>query len=56
MTRDRTEDIERVLIIDDDPAVGTLIKTQVGATGREARLTDDPEEFLSIHANGTRRT
>jgi EAL domain-containing protein (putative c-di-GMP-specific phosphodiesterase class I) len=47
MTPDRTEE-ERVLIIDDDPAVGTLLKTQVGATGREARLTDDPEEFLRI--------
>lgn len=48
MTRDETQ-TERVLIIDDDPAVGTLLKTQVGATGREARLTDDPEEFLRLH-------
>jgi EAL domain-containing protein (putative c-di-GMP-specific phosphodiesterase class I)/FixJ family two-component response regulator len=40
---------ERVLIIDDDPDVGRLLEMQVKATGREVRLTDDPEAFLAIH-------
>ena len=40
---------ERVLIIDDDPDVGRLLEIQIKATGRETRLTDDPEEFLTLH-------
>jgi EAL domain-containing protein (putative c-di-GMP-specific phosphodiesterase class I)/ActR/RegA family two-component response regulator len=40
---------ERVLIIDDDPDVGRLLQLQIKATGREARLTDDPEEFFTLH-------
>jgi EAL domain-containing protein (putative c-di-GMP-specific phosphodiesterase class I)/ActR/RegA family two-component response regulator len=41
--------MERVLIIDDDPDVGRLLEIQVKSTGRETRLTDDPEEFLRLH-------
>jgi EAL domain-containing protein (putative c-di-GMP-specific phosphodiesterase class I)/FixJ family two-component response regulator len=40
---------ERVLIIDDDPDVRRLLEIQVKATGRETRVTDDPEEFLTLH-------
>ena len=40
---------ERVLIIDDDPDVGRLLEIQIKATGRETQLTDDPEEFLTLH-------
>ncbi len=40
---------ERVLIIDDDPDVGRLLEIQIKATGRETRLTEDPEEFLTLH-------
>jgi EAL domain-containing protein (putative c-di-GMP-specific phosphodiesterase class I)/ActR/RegA family two-component response regulator len=40
---------ERVLIIDDDPDVGHLLEIQIKATGRETRLTDEPEEFLALH-------
>lgn len=43
------EAAERVLIIDDDPDVGRLLQLQVEATGRETRLTDDPEEFFRLH-------
>jgi EAL domain-containing protein (putative c-di-GMP-specific phosphodiesterase class I)/CheY-like chemotaxis protein len=41
--------MERVLIIDDDPDVGRLLEIQIKGTGRDARLTDDPEEFLALH-------
>ena len=40
---------ERVLIIDDDPDVGRLLQLQVEKTGREVRLTADPEEFFTLH-------
>ena len=40
---------QRVLIIDDDPDVGRLLEIQIKGTGRETRLTDDPEEFLRLH-------
>ena len=48
MTEDKTA-TERVLIIDDDAEVGRLLEMQIKATGREVRLTDDPEEFLTLH-------
>jgi len=38
----------RVLIIDDDHLVGAMLVAHVHASGFEARVTDDPEEFYAL--------
>ncbi|MFN3865969.1 MAG: EAL domain-containing protein [Demequina sp.] len=38
----------RVLIIDDDPLVGQMLRAHVEAAGYEGRLTDDPTAFFEI--------
>jgi EAL domain-containing protein (putative c-di-GMP-specific phosphodiesterase class I) len=38
----------RVLIIDDDHLVGTMIVAHARAAGFEAKVTDDPEEFYRL--------
>ncbi|MFW7413453.1 EAL domain-containing response regulator [Demequina sp. SO4-18] len=38
----------RVLIIDDDPLVGQMLRAHVIAAGFEGRLTDDPDTFFEV--------
>lgn len=38
----------RVLIIDDDALVGSMLVAHVRASGFEARVTDDPEKFYAL--------
>ena len=38
----------RVLVIDDDRLVGRMLVAHIRAAGHEAKVTDDPEEFLSL--------
>jgi len=38
----------RVLIIDDDHLVGTMVVAHARAAGYEAKVTDDPEEFYTL--------
>ena len=38
----------RVLVIDDDRLVGRMLVAHIRAAGHEAKVTDDPEEFLAL--------
>ncbi|PKQ25780.1 MAG: hypothetical protein CVT64_08785 [Actinobacteria bacterium HGW-Actinobacteria-4] len=40
--------VERVLVLDDDAMVGTILLTHITALGHVGRYTDDPEEFLAL--------
>ena len=48
MTAAPTGGAERVLILDDDGLVGTVLLAHVNAIGYEGRFTEDPHEFLEL--------